>query len=92
MIDYNFVPETLDWCNKHYVPPIKAHIHCPNFSRCDGTDGSCWWCKEMTPYQHEMCRDEAWVRSLLSSAARIPASSREEAAEFIEGYKQKHYA
>ena len=91
MIDYNFVPETLDWCNKHYVPPIKEHIHCPCFGRCDGTDGSCWWCKEMTPYQHEMCRDERWIKSLLSPLSRNPKNTREEAAEFIEKYKQKHY-
>ena len=52
-------------------------------------DGACWWCKEMTPYQWEMCRDETWIRGLLSPIARIPANTREEAAEFIEDYKQK---
>lgn len=90
MINYNLVPETLEWCRKHYVPPIKEHIHCPSFGRCDGTDGSCWWCGEMTPYQHEMCRDETWVKGLMSPLARIRANSREEAAEFIERYKQSN--
>lgn len=89
MIDYNFVPETLDWCKQHYVPPIDKHIYCKEFGHSDGMDGACWWCKEMTPYQWEMCRDETWIRGLLSPIARIPANTREEAAEFIEDYKQK---
>lgn len=90
MIDLNFVPETLNWCQKHYVPPIQKHITCNAFGHNDGTDGSCWWCKEMCPYQWEMCMDETWVRGLLSPAARIQAKTREEAIEFIETYKQ-HY-
>lgn len=89
MIDYNFVPETLDWCEKHYVPPIKEHIHCKEFGNVDWTDGGCHWCLQMYPYQCQMCRDESWVRGLLSPAARIPAKTREEAAEFIEEYKQR---
>lgn len=58
MIDYHFVPETLDWCKKHYVPLIKQYISCNEFGYCDGMNGSCHWCREMTPYQWEMCRDE----------------------------------
>lgn len=88
MIDYNFVPETLKQCKQHYVPPIKEHIDCPNFGHSDGTNGTCWWCMEMTPYQHAMCQDETWIRGLLSPVARIRANTREEAAEFIENYKQ----
>lgn len=85
-----FVPETLTWCRQHYVPPVKEHIHCPDFGKSDGTNGSCWWCKEMTPYQWHMCSDETWVRGLLSSTARILCKSREEACQFIEGYKQRN--
>jgi hypothetical protein len=51
MIDYGVVPETLDWCASHYVPPIKDHIHCPDFGKLDWMDGSCHWCLEMYPYQ-----------------------------------------
>ena len=91
MIDYNFVPETLKWCKQHYVPPIKEYIYCPDFGNVDWTDGACHWCNVMWPYQCEMCRDESWVRSLLSPIARKPCVTREEAAEFIEDYKQKHY-
>ena len=89
MIDYNFVPETLDWCEKHYVPPISRYISCDAFGHSDGMSGGCWWCKEMTPYQWHMCKDESWVRGLLSPVARIPKDTREHAAEFIEEYKQK---
>ena len=91
MIDYNFIPETLDWCKEHYVPPVKEYIHCTSFGDCDGMDGSCHWCREMSPYQWYMCYDENWVRSLMSPIVRTPANSREEAAEFIEKYKQQHY-
>ena len=59
MIDYNFIPETLEWCTTHYTPPIKSYIHCPSFGNTDGTNGSCWHCMEMTPYQHIMCCDES---------------------------------
>lgn len=88
MIDLDFVPETIDWCNRHYVPPIKKYINCEEFGHPDPMDGSCHWCLEMCPYQWEMCHDEAWVRGLLSPIARKPAKSREEAIEFIENYKQ----
>ena len=56
MIDYNFVPEKLEWCRKHYVPPIEKHISCKDFGNCDSMDGSCHWCREMTPYQWYMLR------------------------------------
>ena len=62
MIDFNFIPETLEWCTTHYTPPIKTYINCPDFGKCDGTDGSCWHCMEMTPYQWVMCSDESWRR------------------------------
>lgn len=86
MIDYNFIPETLEWCTKHYTPPIKAYINCSEFGNCDGTNGFCWRCMEMTPYQFEMCCDENWVKTLLLSRC----NTREEAAEFIENYRH-HY-
>lgn len=87
MIDYNFVPETLEWCRKHYVPPIEKHISCKDFGGCDGMDGSCHWCREMTPYQWEMCSDETWVKNLLRPLLCNSEKTREEAAEFIERYK-----
>lgn len=89
MIDYNFVPETLSWCRQHYVPPIKEHIKCQEFGHTDPMDGSCHWCHDMYPYEWEMCQDESWVRGLLSPIARRPYKTREEAAEFIEEYKQR---
>lgn len=88
-MENNFVPETLTWCRQHYVPPVKEYIHCPEFGNSDSTDGSCWWCMEMTPYQWHMCKDESWVRGLLSPTARIPCKNREEACQFIESYKQR---
>lgn len=89
MIDYNFIPETLDWCKRHYVPPIKEHIHCPDFGNVDWMNGSCHWCHEMCAYQCQMCMDESWIRGLISDAARIKSPTREAAIEFIEDYKQK---
>ena len=88
MIDYNFVPETLEWCRKHYVPPIKKYISCKYFGNCGGMNGSCYWCLEMTPYQWEMCSDETRVKNLLRSLSRDSVKTREEAAEFIERRKQ----
>ena len=84
------VPETLTQCRCHYNPPVKEHIHCPDFGKSDGTNGGCWWCMEMTPYQWHMCSDETWLQGLLSSTAKVPYQSREEAARFIEDYKQKN--
>lgn len=91
MIDYNFVPETLDWCKRHYIPPIKKFITCSEFGHIDPMDGSCHWCMEMCPYEWHMCSDESWVHDLLSPISRRPCKTREEAAEFIEEYKQRMY-
>lgn len=91
MIDLNYMPETLEQCRMHYVPTNEEFITCKAFGYIDGMNGSCHWCREMLPYQWHMCSDESWVRSLLSPAARIPASTREDAIEFIESYKQKNY-
>ena len=88
-VDKPIVPETLTQCRCHYNPPVKEHIHCPDFGKSDGTNGSCWWCMEMTPYQWHMCSDETWIRGLLSPAARVKYKTREEAAAFIEEYKQR---
>lgn len=90
MIDYNFVPETLKWCEQHYVPPVTEFVTCSEFGHPDPMNGSCHWCLEMCPYEWEMCQDESWVRSLLSPFARKLCKTREEAAEFIEDYKQKY--
>lgn len=85
------IPETLTQCRCHYVPPIDEYIHCVGFGHADATNGSCWWCMEMTPYQWHMCQDETWVRGLISEAARIPCKDRAEACMFIEEYKQKYH-
>lgn len=91
-MDKKFVPETLTWCRQHYVPPIQEYIHCLDFGKSDGLNGSCWWCMEMTPYQWHMCQDESWVRGLTSSVARIRCADRESAITFIEDHKQKYPA
>lgn len=87
-IDLSLVPETLDWCASHYVPPIKEFITCERFGNSDGMDGTCHWCREMTPYQWEMCGDETHIKGLLSPTARIPAKDRDDAIKFIEEYKK----
>lgn len=81
----NFVPETLEQCKQHYIPPINQYISCSEFGNSDGMNGSCHWCKEMCPYQFEMCRDESWIQSLMKN------KSREDAEKFIEYYKQEIY-
>ncbi len=88
MIDFNFVPETFEWCTTHYTPPIKTYINCPSFGNSDGMSGYCWHCMEMTPYQWVMCADESWLRGLLSQDAHCHCKTREEGAEFIENHKQ----
>ena len=88
--DIVFVPETIDYCCHHYIPPNKKYITCDEFPHTDGMDGSCWWCMEMTPYQWYMCQDESWIRSLLSPISRSGIKTREEAAAFIEQYKNKY--
>lgn len=88
---YEPIPETLTWCRQHYVPPVRKFISCQEFGHIDGMDGACWWCMEMTPYQWHMCSDESWIRGLLSPTARKRKSSRAEAIEFIEEYKQSHH-
>ncbi len=80
----NFVPETLEQCKKHYIPPVKQYINCPEFGHLDGTNGSCHWCKEMCTYQFEMCWDESWMKSLVKNR------TREETIKFIEDYKKKN--
>lgn len=89
-MEKTFVPETLSWCRKHYVPKVEKHITCKEFGHSDGMDGACWWCMEMTPYQWHMCCDETWVKSLMRSFGNTQGMERDEAEEFIEGYKQEH--
>lgn len=88
MVSLDFVPETLQWCQEHYVPPIDRFITCKEFGHTDGMDGSCHWCMEMRPYEWWMCQDESHLRGLLSPAAKIQFENREKAAAFIEKYKQ----
>lgn len=87
--DY-FVPETLEWCNTHYVPPVQRYITCESFGHLDSMDGSCFWCKEMTPYQWHMCSDESWMRSLLGDFSKLNRKTRAEAISFIDCRKQRN--
>lgn len=89
LIDFNLIPETLKWCMNHYVPPIKDYIICKEFGKCDGTNGSCYQCMELTPYQFEMCSDETWLLGLIPPSACSRYNTREKATEFIEEYKNK---
>ena len=84
------VPETLIQCRNRYNPPVQRFITCGQFGKLDCTNGGCWRCMEMTPYQWHMCSDKSWVRGLLSPLSRTHANSREEAIKFIENYKSKH--
>lgn len=86
----NFIPETLQWCREHYVPPVDKYITCSEFGHTDGMNGNCWWCMEMTPYQWHMCKDDFWVRCLLKPEACKHMQNREDAIRFIEKYKQEH--
>jgi len=83
-------PETLTWCRRHYVYPDERYITCKSFGEADGTNGGCWWCMEMTPYQWHMCQDETYLNGLLAPTARIKCKNRLEAIQFIEDRKQKH--
>lgn len=89
MIDFSYVPESLQECEQHYVPPIKKSIVCDCFGNVDGMDGSCHWCREMMPYQWHMCCDESFIRGLMSPYSKAHLTDRIEAAKFIEEYKQK---
>lgn len=89
--DKDFIPESLQECQLYYVPPVERFITCKDFGNVDGMDGSCHWCEEMTPYQWEMCSDEAWIKSLMKGNGRYDPMTREEAIEFIENYKQNSY-
>ena len=85
-----FIPETLDWCKRNYVPKVDRFINCNDFGNMDGMDGSCHWCLHMTPYQWEMCNDEKHIRGLLRENSCGKCQTREEAIEFIQKYKQKY--
>lgn len=78
--------ETLEQCKAHYVNKVDKYISCGEFGHIDGMDGACWWCKEMTPYQFEMCSDASWLKSLMNGGM-----TEEEAIKFIEDRKQKDY-
>lgn len=83
--------ETLDQCRRNYCYPVKKYISCDDFGHVDGTNGSCHWCLEMTPYQWEMCSDESWKRSMLSPIGKMHGRTEEEATRFINEYKHKHF-
>lgn len=83
----DFIPETLEWCKRYYVPPMDTYITCCNFGNNDGTDGSCHWCLEMTPYQFEMCWDATSVNDYMS----MYGWSKEKAISFIEDCKQSDF-
>lgn len=88
----NFVPETLDLCEAHYIPPISKYISCEDFGNSDGMNGSCHWCKEMTPYQWHMCQDHGQINTLMSGLGRISFSNVQDAAKYIEKRKQACFA
>ncbi len=88
-------PENVEYCAQHYIPPNEQYIICDRFGNCDGMDGACWWCKEMTRYQWEMCWDEHTIHSLLSPISHVLGNNqkktREDAIKYIEEYKQNRY-
>ena len=85
----DYVPETLDWCDRHYTPPVKKYITCEHFGKSDGMSGGCQWCKEMTPYQWRMCEDESMVRSYMSPM--FGGKTREEAKKTVEESKKLYF-
>lgn len=76
--------ETLEQCKAHYVRKVDKYVSCEEFGHIDGMDGACWWCREMTPYQFEMCQDASWLKSLIKGGM-----TEEEGIKFIESRKQK---
>lgn len=86
-ITKDYIPETLEWCKHHYVPPIDRYITCCDFGNNDGMNGACHWCLEMTPYQFEMC----WDATSVDSYMRMNGWSKEKAINFIEDYKQCNF-
>lgn len=76
--------ETLEQCRTHYCKPIQKYISCKEFGKLDGMDGSCHWCREMTPLQFEMCWDESTVCNYERCG-----KAREEAIQLVEKKKIK---
>jgi len=56
--------ETLEQCENNYCRPVLKYISCEDFGKIDGMDGSCHFCKEMTPYQWHMCSDSSRIAQL----------------------------
>lgn len=76
--------ETLEQCRTHYCEPFPKYITCSEFGELDGMNGSCHWCKEMTPIQFEMCWDESCLRDKMKYG-----NSKCEAVKKIEKEKNK---
>ena len=85
-VSQNYVPESLEFCKTHYVPPIARYISCECFGNNDGTDGGCHWCLEMTPYQWNMCADAQSVRCAMQNCKL----SYEDAIKSVEANKNRH--
>lgn len=85
-IENDIIPESLDWCKYNYTPPVIDFINCKDFGHCDGMNGNCIWCSEMTPYLWEMCSDETQVKSYMAQGA-----SRECAIDSVKKYKYNIY-
>ena len=83
-----YIPETLEDCKTHYLPPNPDYIHCLNFGNIDGMNGTCHWCREMTPYMWWMCSDASWLSRLLLSPAKTCFASKEDAIAHIDFWKQ----
>lgn len=77
--------ETLEQCRTYYCKPFPQYITCKDFGELDGMNGSCHWCKEMTPIQFEMCWDESMVHNSMNRG-----TTRREAIERIKKEKEKH--
>ena len=84
-VSQNYIPESLEFCRTHYIPPIARYISCECFGRNDGTNGGCHWCLEMTPYQWYMYSDEQDVQH----AMRNYDFSYEDAIRFVEIKKNR---
>ena len=80
-----YIPETLEQCRHNYLPKVDKYISCQYFGDCDGMNGSCIWCREMTPYQWQMCRDESSLKNIMYLH---PEYTKEEAISQIQ--KQKN--
>nr|DAH55369.1 MAG TPA: hypothetical protein [Caudoviricetes sp.] len=77
-----FVPESIAWIRHHYNPVNTDYITCHEFGNMDGTVGVCYSCREIAPYQWEMCCDKQSLDWAIAHGA-----DREQAIKDIEERK-----